>query len=71
MKPEERVQAIVSEFSSDYLICMGVGENAVVIMSDPAYAQDAVVLLPAAIQEAMADAKIREHECKCKRKEDE
>ena len=62
MKPADRVKAIVSEFSSDYLIVMGVGSEAVAIMSDPAYAKDALKLLPAAVEEAEEDARLIEAE---------
>ena len=57
MTETERVQAIVSEFSSDYLIVLTTRGESVVIMSDPDYANDAYNLLPEAIQRGKEDAK--------------
>ena len=57
MTEAERVQAIVSEFSSDYLIVLTTRGESVVIMSDPDYANDAYKLLPEAIQRCKEDAR--------------
>jgi hypothetical protein len=57
MTEAERVQAIVSEFSSDYLIVLTTRGESVVIMSDPDYANDAYKLLPEAIQRGKEDAR--------------